>query len=104
MKFTTFNERNMQTDIPIVKQNADKLFDNDIVTSLKIGKDAPRIAVRFGDEVPLNTPSIDLTDIPTPEHRADSDFNDLYENVVKGINTYEQEMEKEKKENNPKNE
>ena len=96
MKFVTpRKELDRSSDIEIVIQNTDRLFENDIVTAFKFGKDTPRVSVQYGDELPLNQPSVDLEDIPTGSMAVDSPLADLQSSVETALKNNENEEVKE---------
>lgn len=78
-------ERDRLSTIPLVVENTARMFDNDIIASFRIGKDLPRVEVQYGDELPLNQPSVRLEDIPTGEMKVDSPLAAMMDSVETAI-------------------
>lgn len=82
MKYVTpRRELDRSSDIEIVIQNTDRMFENDIVTAARIGKDAPRVSVQYGDELPLNQPHVSIEDVPTGCMAVDSPLAELQRSI-----------------------
>ena len=94
-------ERSRLTTIPLVLENTSKLYENDIISAFKIGKDMPRVSVSYGDELPLNQPSVRLEDIPTGSMAVDSPLAELQNSVEKQLETELHEKNADKKEEVP---
>lgn len=78
-------ERNRLSSIPLVIENTARMFDNDIIASFRVGKELPRVDVQYGDELPLNQPSVRLEDIPTGEMKVDSPLAEMLDSVEVAI-------------------
>lgn len=90
----TRKERDMRSNIPEVIKNSENLAGNDLITAFKIGKDVPKVAVSYGDELALNQPCVELEDMPTNSHDADSPLAELVEGVKGHFTNNENEEKK----------
>lgn len=95
-------ERDRSTNIEIVRKNCNLSAENDIIVSLRLDKNAPRVITHYSDNVPLNVPFIPLEDIPTDSMDSDSQLGNLLGNVEE---TLAKQTTRNKKDNNddPKN-
>lgn len=79
-------ERSRASNIAVRSRAKNRgLVVNDIAFMFKGGSQLPSVPVSYSDEVVLNTPSIALEDVPTDEHRADSDLQDVLDSLRMSI-------------------
>lgn len=92
-------EFSRKSDIDCVIENTDRLFENDIVSAFKIGKDSPRVTVQYGEEIPLNQPCVRLEDIPTDSTNVDSPLSAMQSQIESSLrdmdNTDNEEVKQE---------
>lgn len=90
-------ELDRSSDIEIVIQNTDRMFENDIVTAARIGRDTPRVSVQYGDELPLNQPHVSIEDVPTGCMSVDSPLADLQRSIESQLDNTDNELTEEDK-------
>ena len=85
-------EFDRSSNIELVKRNNLISVENDIEVSLRLDKNQPRVNVRYGDELPLNQPSVRLEDVPTSYSTADSELGDYMENIETSLAQAQKEI------------
>lgn len=94
-------ERDRSTDIEIVRKNCNLSAENDIIVSIRLDKNSPRVTTHYSDNIPLNVPFVPLEDVPTDAMDSDSQLGNLLGNVEETL--AKQTTRNKKDDNNPNN-
>lgn len=81
----------------MVRKNLNILVENDIIVSQRLNKDAPRVPVQYGDELPLNQPCVALEDIPTDAQQNTSPLSSYVKHIESQLSDAKAQQEQEDK-------